>query len=210
VIVIVGPVAVRGAGPDAEPHGLAPTTAVAAAAAGARVELIARVGDDPAGDDLLVALARASVGHVAVLRDAAHATLALAPDEADGDVASDTPGLDPSAGTTGATVLTLDAADVALALRYLTDFRVVVLVHPSSEAVVSEVAAAAAWAGAHVVALLAPGDPPAAGLPPEALVLEVMSSNEDVGGLVGHYAAAIDRGDPPADAFAALRAEVGA
>lgn len=211
MIVIVGPVAVRGAGPDAVPHGLAPTIAVAAASAGARVELIARVGDDQAGDDLLIALARASVGHVAVLRDAAHATLALAPDEADGDIASDTPAPDPPAGTTWMAVSTLDAADVALALRYLTEFRVVVVVHPSSEAVVTEVAAAADWAGAHVVALLAPGDPPAAGLPPEALVLEVMSSgDEDVGGLVGHYAAAIDRGDPPADAFAALRAEVGA
>lgn len=215
MIVVVGPVAVRGAGQDATPVGLAATTAVAAAAAGARVELIARVGDDPAGDDLLLALARASVGHVAVLRDSAHATVALPSDEVDGDVAaaapSDAPSADDDADLAGRPVPTLEAADVALALRYLTEYRVVVLIHPPSEAIVVEVAEAAAWAGAHVVALLEPRDPPAAALPPEALVLEVMSAgNEDVGGLVGHYAAAIDRGDQPATAFAALRAEVGA
>ena len=38
------------------------------------MELIGRAGDDPAGDAMLLALARASVGHVALLRDPARPT----------------------------------------------------------------------------------------------------------------------------------------
>ena len=44
---------------------------MAAAAPRAAVEIVGRVGDDPDGDALMIALARAGVGHVAVLRDPA-------------------------------------------------------------------------------------------------------------------------------------------
>lgn len=208
MIVVVGPVAVRGSGADAEPVGLAATTAMSASAAGAAVELIARVGDDPAGDDVLLALARASVGHVAVLRDPARATVLIATDGPDGDPDAEPAGDDEPL---GASAPTLEAADVELAMRYLTAYRVVVVVHPPSEGVLAAAAEAAAWAGAHIVALLLAQDPPAAVLPPDALVLAVMpDGDEDLGGLIGRYAASVGRGIAPAEAFSALRDEVAA
>ena len=69
MIVVIGGLGLRGSVEEPEPDGLAPAIAVAAAAAGARVELISKAGDDPAGDAALLALAAAGVGHVATLRD---------------------------------------------------------------------------------------------------------------------------------------------
>ena len=57
VIVVIGGLGLRGSVEEPEPDGLAPAIAVAAAAAGARVELISKAGDDPAGDAALLALA---------------------------------------------------------------------------------------------------------------------------------------------------------
>ena len=45
----------------------------------------------------------------------------------------------------------LDPADVGLALRYLSDYRVIVLIHPTGQEMVAEASAAAGWAGAHLV-----------------------------------------------------------
>src|SRR5450756_2135177 len=59
--------------------GLAAGIARAAAAAGAEVQLIGKVGDDPAGDAVLLALARGGVGHIALLRDAGRATPVASP-----------------------------------------------------------------------------------------------------------------------------------
>jgi hypothetical protein len=206
MIVVIGPISLRGTGAEAVAAGLTARVAAAAAAAGARVEVIARIGDDPQGDELLLALARASVGHVAVSRDPAHPTVALPIDDIDGDVAAEGPDASPVPDESRAP--TLDPADVGLALRYLTDFRVAVVVHPPSDGILAEVVGAASWAGAHVVALLVPDDPPAAILPPDSLVVAVLpSAAEDVGGLIGHYAAAVDLGGLPDDAFAALRVE---
>ena len=44
------------------------TVAMAVAAAGGRVELVGSVGDDAAGDAVAIGLARAGVGHAALLR----------------------------------------------------------------------------------------------------------------------------------------------
>ena len=77
VIVVVGTPAWRAAEP-AGPDGRACRVALAAAERGAAVELIGRAGDDPAGDAMLLALARAHVGHVALLRDPARPTPILA------------------------------------------------------------------------------------------------------------------------------------
>ena len=67
--------------------GLAADVALAAAAAGAPVQIVGRVGEDAAGEAALLDLARRGVGHVAVLRDAARATPvdqpAPGPDDAD-------------------------------------------------------------------------------------------------------------------------------
>lgn len=55
--------------------GLTAAIASTAAAAGAAVQVIGKVGEDPDGDAVLLALARAGIGHVATLRDPAHRTL---------------------------------------------------------------------------------------------------------------------------------------
>ncbi|MDR3546372.1 MAG: PfkB family carbohydrate kinase, partial [Candidatus Limnocylindrales bacterium] len=85
--VIGSPSFVPGLTPDAagEAGGLAAGVARAAAAAGAEVQLVGKVGDDPAGDAVLISLARGGVGHLALLRDAASATPLRRPDPADAD-----------------------------------------------------------------------------------------------------------------------------
>ncbi|MEJ7697521.1 MAG: hypothetical protein WKF78_13100 [Candidatus Limnocylindrales bacterium] len=60
--------------------------AVAAVRGGARVELISKIGDDAIGDELSLALAGAGIGHVATLRDAAHATVHLGAEDAEDGV----------------------------------------------------------------------------------------------------------------------------
>lgn len=203
MIVVIGATGLRGDGSDAQPDGLAGGIAVAAASHGSSVELIARVGDDPAGDSLMLALARAGIGHVAVLRDAAHATPRRAAPEEAPDPDLPTPPTD--GGPTGPA---LDAADVAMALRYLTDYRVVVAAIPPAS-VVAEAAAASAWAGARLVLALPSGQAVPASLPADTLVVEVPADASDdsaVAVRLGAYAAALDRGDPPETAFAALTA----
>ncbi len=77
MIVVVGGLAWRDGVPPG-PGGRACEVALAAAGAGAAVEVVGRAGDDPAGDALMLALASAGIGHVAVLRDVA-ATPVLSP-----------------------------------------------------------------------------------------------------------------------------------
>src|SRR5687767_15701144 len=104
-----------------------------AATSGATVEFIGKIGDDPAGDELQLSLARSHVGHVAMLRDPARATgvLASAGDEIDGaddaidavsetlhDAEHDQPEGD-GADAAPDDGPELEAADVDLALRYL-------------------------------------------------------------------------------------------
>jgi hypothetical protein len=234
VIVVIGAALLRGEAPD----GLAARAALAAAAAGSAVELITKVGDDPAGDALLLALARAKVGHVAVLRDPAFATGQRSPSddvapevasEAAPEVARDAapevspesaPKVAPEAAPEAAperppspAAPTLEAADVGLALRYLTDYRVVVVVHPATAALLTEAAAAAGWGGAHLVVVVGPGDETPAGLPDDALVIAADSDMDDADGLgerLGRYVAAVDRGDATRAAFLELVAVAGA
>ncbi len=73
MLAVVGsPSFVPGPTPDAagEAGGLAAGVARAAAAAGVEVQLVGKVGGDPAGDAVLLSLARGGVGHLALLRDA--------------------------------------------------------------------------------------------------------------------------------------------
>jgi hypothetical protein len=212
VIVVIGSSRLRGEGAGAVAGSLADRIASVAAANGASVERIARVGDDPTGDALLLALTRSGVGHVAVLRDASHATEHERIDADDLDVAPDpepaaagadgSPASPPSAPA-------LDGADVELALRDLTDFRVVVAAHPSP-GIVDATVAAAAFANAHLVIVLRPGEPVPASCPPDALVLAAADDLDEraaLAGRLGGYAAAVDRGDPVTIAYARLTAE---
>lgn len=213
MIVVIGATYLRGDGPDAVPDGLAGRLAVAAASSGAAVELIAKVGDDRVGDALLIALARFGVGHVAVLRDPTHPT-ARRPGSADLDAEVDVEPPEP-AGSAAPWVVEpgqapeLDIEDVGLALRYLTEFRVVVAIHPSP-GIAGEAASAAAWGSAHLVIVMRPGDPPPTGIPVGAVVLEATedaAGDSAIGSRLGAYAAAVDAGTAPSDAYAALTAE---
>ncbi len=203
MIVVIGSTDLRGDGLDAVADGLAGRIATAAAADGAAVELITKVGDEPIGDALMLALARAGVGHVAVLRDAAHATTRRpASDESPADIDADAD--PPDGGETAG--LALESADVDLALQYLADYRVVIAVHPTT-AIASEAAAASAWAGAHLILVNLPGAEVTPDLAPTALVLEVSAElgvDSAIGARLGSYAAAVDRGDAPDRAYVTL------
>src|SRR6185436_13587896 len=74
MIVVIGqPVLTR---VDGNPvaTGSAARIALTAADRGAAVQLVGKVGDDPDGEALVLALAQGHVGHVALLRDPAHRT----------------------------------------------------------------------------------------------------------------------------------------
>jgi hypothetical protein len=224
VIVVIGtPAYMPGRdGAPGTPTGIASAIACAAAAAGARVEMAARVGDDPAGDALLLALGRARVGHSAMLRDPSRPTAVIeapAPDGAplvpldDGDgaasLADDLPdepsteaaGVDPAA--------SLDAGDLDLALGYLLDARVVVVAQPLNEAAAAAAARRAAFADAVLVAVVGPDDPV-----PAALDRAIVFERDEGGGdafatLVGRFAASLDAGTEPAAAFGEARSTLG-
>jgi hypothetical protein len=137
VIVVVGSPSGRHDGARVVAGGLAAGIAIEAARGGRHVEIVGRIGDDAAADAILQDLARSGVGHVAILRDQARPT-PLEPGPGQGT--ADDP-LVPEA----------DGADVDLALRYLTDFQVLVLVEPAAPSVVEVVVRATAWAEAVLV-----------------------------------------------------------
>lgn len=183
--------------------GMAAETARAAAAAGAEVQLVGRVGGDPAADSLLLELAAAGVGHVAVLRDAARPTPIAG--EADGEGPDDLDPVDTGGEATAPAgpQIELDAGDVDLGLRYLTEFRVIVLVPPAAADILRVTIDGARWASAAVILVVdgeAPSDPV---LPPDAIVLEAPKADPDgaFAAVVGRLAAALDTGADPATAF---------
>jgi sugar/nucleoside kinase (ribokinase family) len=209
MIVVLGSLALREA-PAATPVGRAPEIAIAAAARGATAEVVGRVGDDRAGDTLLIALAGARVGHAAVLRDPVHATPLVAPPSADDDpdpFAEDAPA--PVAATGGGP--RLEPADVALGLSYLTSFGVLVVADDVPAAALPACIEGAQFAGAHLVVLLASGRRPPATLPADATVLVAPVDADDgaFAALVGAYAAAVDAGEEPAAAFRIATGAVG-
>lgn len=114
MIVVVGsPIALESASGIAA-GGLASLIAEKLAAAGERVELVGRVGDDPTADALIVALGRANIGHAALLRDPARATPRTVAGGA--ERGADPPGIP------------IDSGDLQLALSYLTAFDVAILI----------------------------------------------------------------------------------
>jgi pfkB family carbohydrate kinase len=182
MIVVVGhPIAIPTPAGTAA-GGLAATVALAAASAGASVQLVARVVDDPAGDAMLQHLSDGGVAHVATLRQ---------PAKAGGPI--------------------LEAADLELALRYLTNVGVLVLTE-DDPALARVAVEAADWNQASLIVLVAPGAPMPGDLPATATVLSSPTADPDgaFGSLVGAYAAALDRGVDPATAFRTTIAEAGA
>jgi hypothetical protein len=208
MLVVIGPVRARRTGEDVVPDGLTVGIAMRAAAEGSRVEVITKLGDDGLGDAVLIALGQAGVGHVATLRDAAHAT----------SVRTDAVGADPAAEpdeaptarptATGADALAgpvLETGDVQLALRYITDFTSLVAVH-LPQSVLGEVIDAAVWGSARLVVVLDRDDAAASSLPTDAVAVLAVDDDADtaLADALGRYAGALDRGDEPAAAYAAF------
>lgn len=190
------------------PAGTAALAALAAAAAGSDVQLVGKTGDDPAGDEVVLALAAGAVGHVALLREAARATPVIVPRDPDTHLDDDDAHATPIEPADASLRPSLEAADVELGLRYLTDFRVVLVAEPSSDAIVGVAAEAAAYASAQLILVTNAEPAPAV----EALMLAAPADAADEGfaTLVGTIAAAIDGGASPADAISEATRRVGA
>ena len=204
MIVVVGPPAWR-SGEPGSPAGRTCEVALAAVEAGARAEIVGRIGDDPSGDALLIALARRGVGHAATLRDPARPTpvlhAAAGLDVGDEAVFAEPDPLHPASRATDGP--RLQPADVALGLQYLTAFAVLVVADDAPLDVLRACLDGAAFAGASLVVLVAEGSEAPAGLPAAATVLEAPPADEGAfSRLVGRYAARLDAGDDPARAFA--------
>jgi hypothetical protein len=206
VIVIVGSPVGRLVDGRVETGGVAARAAIAAAHAGATTQVVGRVGDDPDADRLLLALATGGVGHVAILRDPARATPIEAEPAVDVDLADDDP--EPPA---DARPLELDAADVDLGLRYLTDYRVVVLVPPTRPEVLAVVGDAARWSAAHLVVVTDGDEFASLSMPAETILLAAPADDPDgaFASLVGRLAAALDSGADPASAFRDVVSDTG-
>lgn len=161
--------------PVARQDPLALVVAERAARAGARVEMVGLVADDAAGDGLVLRLAAARVGHAALLRSRARP---------------------------------LEAADIDLALRYLPDVRVIVATELGGD-LVSAIATGAAFAGAALVVVTAQsgalGVPDDLAIDESAIVIAAPSDDPDgtFAGFVAEFAARLDAGEVPADAWAA-------
>ncbi|MCU0506178.1 MAG: hypothetical protein MUE82_10510 [Chloroflexi bacterium] len=227
MIVVIGPLAYRPGPPGGtgEAAGLASGIAAAAAAAGAAVEVAARVGDDPAGDALLLVLARVKVGHTATLRDPTLRTLVVEGPEQDGEplvpladdkaapgaAASGIPGVDgEGAGPPGSEApAPLDAGDLDLALGYLLDARVVVVAQALGDAAAATVARHATFSDATVIAVVGPGTPVPDALDRAIVFERDEGAGEEFGTLVGRFAASLDAGAEAAEAFDAARAGLG-
>jgi sugar/nucleoside kinase (ribokinase family) len=217
VIVVVGSPLVGVTDAGLRAAGMAAGIARAAAAAGAEVQVVGKVGEDPGGEAVLLDLATALVGHVAILRDSSRPTPAAlaAPhddvplfDDAEAEPATNGDDAATEATTLG---LSLEPADIELALRYLPDYRVLVIAEPLPDASLKVALAAAGWNGAALVVIVPAGSTqPAAG--DDATVIEAPADDPDdaFAGIVGAYAAAIDRGEEPAEAFATASSSLGA
>jgi hypothetical protein len=220
VIVVIGSPSVLPGDPGqrATATGRATDVARGAIEAGSSVQLVGKVGDDPAGDALLLALADAGIGHVAVLRDPARATpLGSAPAvEIESmlidDEAFDLP--EPSATSrpepAGGPLPTIDAGDLELALRYLPDHRIVVVAEPLDADGLAAVIADCSYVGAQLIVILqAAGGTPE--LPVDATAFEAPESDPDgvFGRTVGRFAAALDQGVPGPAALAQAAAGAG-
>lgn len=218
MIVVIGRAGLSiSPGPDGRnaPAGPAGVMALAVRRSGAAVELLAAVGDDAEGDLLAVALGRAGVGHAALLRDPAGRTLLY---DATGRPLE------------RAHQPRLEAADIEMGLRYLSDCRVLLVADEISAEAAETVMEAARFHAAAVVAVLPPGGSVAGPLAEAATLLETPlrvdampedaavddpdagwpddgpSGSEAFAAMVGSYVAALDAGSDPSSAFeAALR-----
>jgi hypothetical protein len=207
MIVVVG-LPVYADGPDGEEcaGGLAVEVAAAAERRGGTVELVGKVGNDGAGDAVVVALGGLGIGHAALLRDMARPTPVLTgiQREESADSAAEEPAEEPQSmllPEDPAARPALEAADVELALRFLPEASVIVLADPSAESTVEAGIQGAAFSAARLIVLVPTGGA-SPSVPPETTVLEAPQDDDgSFGRLVGTFAGALDAGLDPAAAF---------
>ncbi|HLY13638.1 MAG TPA: hypothetical protein VKR24_04765 [Candidatus Limnocylindrales bacterium] len=205
MIVVIGSPSLLPADPGGRPAAAGPAVDVARGAtdAGSSVQLIGKIGDDPAGDALLLALADAGIGHVAILRDPARATPVAQPaadefepmlpgDDDQGEAASRRAVAEPRPGS----LPTIDAGDLDLALRYLPDHQVVIVAERLDPEALAVVAADCSYVGAALAIILEAGGPGSTDLPPEATAFEAPASDPDgvFGRTIGRFGAALEQG----------------
>jgi hypothetical protein len=221
VIVVIGSPIGRLSDGTISAAGMASRVALAAAGEGRNVQLVGKIGEDPTADSVILDLARGGVGHVALLRDPARATSLEAPpaddDGAAEDAAAETADvaaedeaaedvlMAPARAPNQTSGPALEAADVDLGLRYLTEFAVVVLAEPVDPEVVTVVADAARWGESRMILVVAAGEGAPDGLPADVVVFEAPATDPDgvFASLVGSFAAALDGGTEPGEAFRA-------
>lgn len=215
MIVVVGQPLFRATEDGARADGPAARIALAAAAHGRTVQLVGKSGEDAEGDAIVLALGRGGVGHAALHREAGQRTpraVESLGDDLDslgddpgpsGDEAGDPTGdasTDTPAAWTG-----LDAADLDLALRYLAEYVVLVLILAdlAGPEIVRVAAEAVGYAGARLVVVVRPGEAVPDGLAPDVIVFEAPDTDPDgaFASLIGSFVAALDDGDEPAAAF---------
>jgi sugar/nucleoside kinase (ribokinase family) len=197
MIVVVGLPAYTDS-PDGEQcaGGLAVEVSAAAVRRGGVVQLAGKVGDDGAGDAVVVALGRMGIGHAALVRDPLLPTPVLASAAARGDVAEidDVDGAARLLPEDPAARPALDAGDIDLALKFLPQAGVVVLADALPDAAIAVAADGAAFAVGRLIVLAPAGSAPAA-MPPDSIVLEAPADDDgSFGRMVGVFAAALDSG----------------
>lgn len=221
VIVVIGsPSVVPGdPGQRSRAAGRAFEVALGASDGGSTVQLVGKVGDDPAGDALILSLADAGIGHVALLRDPARSTPVAAPLPTDLDASAlDAPTFDdeddraalPQPGAEAADRPVVDAGDLDLALRYLPDHHVVIVTERLAADAFAVVLADCAYVGATLVVILEAGAA-APELPSSATAFEAPDSDPDglFGRTVGGFAAGLDQGTGAAQALERATAGAG-
>jgi hypothetical protein len=188
VIIVLGRPSVADGPAGPAPAGLAAVIALAIAAQGSPVELVGTLADDDGGDLAAIGLGRAGVGHAALLRVPAASPRI----EASSGAPPRRPSVPPR----------LEAADVELGLRYLPDFRVLVVADDLSEEAAAAAAEAAAYSSAAIVAIVPPGAAASPGLGPDVTVLEApVDAEMPFAATVARYAIALEAGEPAADAL---------
>lgn len=202
MIVVLGRPRVYRPEPDGElaPGGLAVETALSAARAGSEVELVGAIGDDPEGDRIVIELGKGGVGHAALMRDPATRTplITQARDERP--------------------LPRLEAADVELGLRYMHECRVLVISAELDPDALAKAQEMADYHSAAVVMVANVGTVDPGLLADSVTLLErplteddeavedavvVAADDADFGAFVAEYVVRLDRGEEPAQAFAA-------
>lgn len=204
MIVVVGLPAYADS-PDGEKcaGGLAVEVASAAKRRGATVELVGKVGNDGAGDSVVVALGRLGIGHAALTRDPLLPTpvLTAAVQDDDGVEIEDVDRVGRILPEDPAGRPSLDTGDVDLALRFLPAAGVIVLADALSDDAIAVAADGAAFATARLIVLVPTGAPPPT-VAADATVLEMPADDDgSFGRLVGAFAAALDAGVDAKAAF---------